>query len=40
MADDQDVLFEVMTPLGFRVRVTRGYWDLIINIKHPVMTGR
>lgn len=40
MTDNKDVLFEVMTPLGFRVRVTRGYWDLIVNVKHPVMAGR
>ncbi|MBC7263426.1 MAG: DUF4258 domain-containing protein [Chloroflexi bacterium] len=38
MADD--ILFEVPTPLGFRVRVTRAYWDLIVNTKHPVMRGR
>jgi hypothetical protein len=40
MTDTKDVLFEVMTPLGFRVRVTRGYWDLIVTVKHPVMAGR
>jgi len=40
MTDNKDVLFEVMTPLGFRVRVTRGYWDLIVSVKHPVMAGR
>ncbi|MBI3358762.1 MAG: DUF4258 domain-containing protein [Nitrospirae bacterium] len=34
-----EVLFEVLTPLGFRVRVTRAYWELIITIKHPVMVG-
>jgi hypothetical protein len=32
--------FEVLTPLGFRVRVTEGYWALIITVKHPVMAGR
>ena len=35
-----DLLFEVLTPLGFRVRVTRAYWELIVTIKHPVMAGR
>jgi len=40
MADNKDVLFEVMTPLGFHVRVTHGYWDLIVSVKHPVMAGR
>ena len=37
--DKQDLLFEVQTPLGFRVRVTRSYWELISKIKHPVMAG-
>ena len=37
---DPDVLFEVGTPLGFSVRVTRARWELITTIKHPVMTGR
>ena len=40
MANEQEIFFEVMTPLGFRVRVTRAYWDLIVNIKHPAMKGR
>ena len=44
MTDDQPtadvLLFEVPTPLGFRVRVTRSYWELIITVKHPVMAGR
>lgn len=43
MSDDQarkELLFEVMTPLDFTVRVTREYWDLIVNIKHPAMRGR
>ena len=37
---DTDVLFEVGTPLGFSVRVTRARWELITTIKHPVMAGR
>jgi hypothetical protein len=43
MADDllkSDIFFEVDTPLGFSVRVTREYWELIVTIKHPVMAGR
>jgi hypothetical protein len=43
MADtptSSEALFEAMTPLGFRVCVTRTYWALIITIKHPVMAGR
>jgi hypothetical protein len=35
-----NVVFEVITPLGFLVHVTRAYWELIITIKHPVMAGR
>jgi len=38
MADD--IFFEVDTPLGFSVRVTRDYWGLIVRVKHPVMLGR
>lgn len=40
MSNENDVLFEVKTPLGFRVRVTYAYWKLISDIKHPVMAGR
>ncbi len=35
-----DLLFEVRTPLGFSVRVTRTRWELIATTKHPVMAGR
>lgn len=35
-----ELRFEVLTPLGFRVRVTRAYWEVIITVKHPVMAGR
>jgi hypothetical protein len=37
---ESDILFEVLTPLGFRVRVTRGYWEFIVTVKHPVMRER
>lgn len=40
MSEEKEVLFEVMTPLGFQVRVTKAYWELIVTIKHPVMAGR
>jgi hypothetical protein len=40
MSEEKEILFEVMTPLGFQVRVTRAYWELIVTIKHPVMAGR
>ena len=38
--ENAGILFEVMTPLGFRVRVTRAYWRIITEIKHPVVRGR
>ena len=37
--DKKDLLFEVDTPLGFRVRLTKSYWHLIISVKHPAMAG-
>ena len=40
MGRDPELLFEVLTPLGFRVRVTRERWNLITTVKHPVMVGR
>ncbi|MCL4272919.1 MAG: hypothetical protein QY328_18240 [Anaerolineales bacterium] len=40
MSEEKETLFEVMTPLGFQVRVTKAYWELIVTIKHPVMAGR
>lgn len=39
-ANNRDLLFEVMTPLGFRVRISRSCWEMIITIKHPAMAGR
>jgi hypothetical protein len=35
-----ELLFDVLTPLGFTVRVSRNYWQIITTIKHPVMVGR
>ena len=37
--EGEDLLFDVLTPLDFRVRVTRSYWDVIVSVKHPVMAG-
>ena len=37
---DDIVLFTASTPLGFQVRVTRAYWEIIVTVKHPVMEGR
>ena len=38
-AQQKDILFDVLTPLGFHVRVGRSYWQVIVSIKHPVMAG-
>ena len=38
--DPDDLLFDVATPLGFRVRVTKAYWAVLVQVKHPAMTGR
>ncbi len=35
-----ELAFEVATPLGFSVSVTRERWSLIFSVKHPVMGGR
>ncbi len=35
-----DLLFDILTPLGFRVRCTRAYWEHVILEKHPVLEGR
>lgn len=40
MASESEVLFEVETPVGFRVRVSTQRWSLIVREKHPVMCGR
>ena len=40
MQPDSDQLFDVLTPLGFSVRVTHARWELITTVKHPVMAGR
>lgn len=37
---ERDLLFEVLTPLGFWVRVARERWTLITTVKHPVTVGR
>lgn len=39
MSPSREILFEARTPLGFTVRVTRAYWAVITQIKHPAMAG-
>jgi hypothetical protein len=36
----RELLFEVPTPLGWRVRTTPAHWMLITTLKHPVMAGQ
>jgi len=38
--EDSTTFFIVETPLGFSVRTTSNYWDVIITIKHPIMKGK
>jgi hypothetical protein len=41
MADEsQELALDVLTPLGFRVRASRIYWEFIVTAKHPAMAGR
>ncbi len=37
---DREVLFDVMTPLGFRVHCYQAYWQEKILASHPIMEGR
>jgi len=34
-----ETLFRVLTPLGFHVHTTALRWELIVQIKHPIMRG-
>jgi hypothetical protein len=35
-----ELLFDAMTPLGFPVNCTRGYWNHVLLAKHPALRGR
>ncbi len=35
-----ELLFDVVTPLGFNVRCTEAYWTFIVTHKHPVLKGQ
>jgi hypothetical protein len=37
---DNQLALDVQTPLGFRVRSTHAYWEFLVTIKHPAMSGR
>jgi len=34
---EKEIYFEVMTPLGVKVRTTKEYWDYIVNFKHRLI---
>ncbi|HVU14340.1 MAG TPA: hypothetical protein VHD90_23845 [Phototrophicaceae bacterium] len=38
--NDPSLLFDIMTPLGFRVHCSEMYWLNKIVADHPVMNGR
>ncbi len=40
MKENNDFLFEVITPLGFKVSTTERYWEIITTVKHPHIKGR
>jgi hypothetical protein len=33
-------LFDTATPIGWRVRTTRAYWEFVVTSKHPALRGR
>lgn len=35
-----DFIFDVQTPLGFKVRCTKGYWENTILRKHTVLSKK
>lgn len=35
-----ELLLEVGTPLGYRVRTTRDCWEFLLTAKHPTLRGR
>ena len=40
MASTDALALDELTPLGFRVQCSVGYWERIVSIKHPAMRGR
>jgi hypothetical protein len=39
-SDERQFLFEVLTPLAFRVHCTHSFWNFVITYKHPVLRGQ
>ncbi len=40
MATGEPFVLDVLTPLGFSVRCSAAYWELITTVKHPAMRDR
>jgi hypothetical protein len=40
LINQEDILFEVNTPIGVRIRTTKDYWRLITETKHRNMQGK
>lgn len=40
MVNPGELLFEVLTPAGFTVRVSHSYWGIVSTVKHPIMAGQ
>ena len=37
---NSEIYFEVISQLGKKIRVTKGYWNKIIETKHRIMKGK
>jgi hypothetical protein len=40
MNNDPGILFEIITAIGKKTRLTTDYWNKIIAFKHPNMAGK
>jgi hypothetical protein len=40
MSFEDKIFFAIKTPLNVEARITVGYWEYLIAIKHPVMKGK
>ena len=38
--EPDELLFTAQTPLNCSIRVTVAYWNIITQIKHPIMNGQ
>lgn len=39
MTVSSEPLFELVSKLNKRIRISKSYWDYIVNVKHPSMNG-